>query len=416
MKRLLFVTSVVLIACSQPEPVFTDEMSVRTALNEVTNARFTARMVNEVEASGSRWERVVNMDWQAQHVAGDSAYGMAWSFVDAFTDEGETSQNWGHLWQHTLTTIGSDSTLSRDAVDPAHHRNGTGIPNYYTSMTLPTMLHDSTWWAEQVSDSSVLVVWEHVLPTPNTPEQFIVTSTDIQNPEDEDFHPDTRATTQWVFEAPLGLPVRHASSWYRGDMAYGSDMTIEWTWEAVNDAGVEDAIAGWNVPEWAVEPEPAAPEVAGGGGDEDWYETTLASLPALNAAAPDLEGRWLSGGEGALSDLNGELVYLDFWYIGCGPCMRALPHLADMQERFGPQGFRVLGVNHHQDSATVKRYLDRRALEIPQLLLDSLPEAYPVQAYPTWFLVGRDGSVIARDMGYGEDTGAFLDSLVGANL
>ena len=81
-----------------------------------------------------------------------------------------------------------------------------------------------------------------------------------------------------------------------------------------------------------------------------------------------------------------------------------------------PAGFQVLGVNPYQDSATVQRYLDRRELDIQQLILDSLPEAYPVRAYPTWFLVGRDVTVLARDMGYGDDTAAFLDSLVSANL
>ena len=38
---------------------------------------------------------------------------------------------------------------------------------------------------------------------------------------------------------------------------------------------------------------------------------------------------------------------------------------------------------------------------MPQAILDSLPEGYPVVAYPTWFLVGRDGSIIERNMGYG---------------
>ena len=96
--------------------------------------------------------------------------------------------------------------------------------------------------------------------------------------------------------------------------------------------------------------------------------------------------------------------------------MRALPHLAGMQEEFGPEGFTVLGVNQHQNAKTVQRYLDRRELDVPQMLLDSLPETYPVVAYPTWFLLGRDGRIIDRDMGYSEDTGAFLDSLVQANL
>ena len=96
--------------------------------------------------------------------------------------------------------------------------------------------------------------------------------------------------------------------------------------------------------------------------------------------------------------------------------MRAMPHLADMQEEFGPEGFTVLGVNHHQDAATVQRYLDYRKLDIPQLMIDSLPEGYPVRAYPTWFVIGRDGQVAHRDMGYGEGTDAVLDSVVRANL
>jgi len=51
-------------------------------------------------------------------------------------------------------------------------------------------------------------------------------------------------------------------------------------------------------------------------------------------------------------------------------------------------------------------------LEVPQMMLDSLPADYPIKAYPTWCLVGRDGRIIDRNIGYGPDTGAFLDSLV----
>ena len=49
-------------------------------------------------------------------------------------------------------------------------------------------------------------------------------------------------------------------------------------------------------------------------------------------------------------------------------------------------------------------------------MIDSLPEGYPVRAYPTWFVIGRDGQVAHRDMGYGEGTDAVLDSVVRANL
>ena len=134
----------------------------------------------------------------------------------------------------------------------------------------------------------------------------------------------------------------------------------------------------------------------------------MAALPAVGEAAPAIEGLDLAGAATSLNDLAGDLVYVDFWYIGCGPCMRALPHLAQMEEEFGPAGFHVLGVNHHQDAKTVKRYLDRRELDVPQAIRSLPRKAIAVVAYPTWFLVGRDGSIIDRNMGYGRRHRRFL--------
>lgn len=411
----LFLVAALLSACSPPEPVFNSPADVYDALSQVENARTVAFYSNQTEASQSEWEREVQMDWVRNHSMGDSSYSMAWTFEDSFMEDGNTSRNFGHLWANELITISKDSVLKTFPMDPDAQRNGNGIPNYYTSLTLPVMLYDTTWWAKQVTDSTAIVEWEHVLPSSKQSEQFILTSTEVQDSTDKDFHPETRSVKKWVFQAPHGLPVRHEQSWYRGDMAYGSDMIIEWNWQSVNDGAVELAISNWTAPQWAHQPEPSENEIAGGG-DDNWYEEALAALPAIGTSAPGIEGVDLSGEPIALSDLIGDLVYVDFWYIGCGPCMRAMPHLAHMEKEFGPSGFHVLGVNHHQNVNTVKRYLDRRELEVPQAILDSLPEGYPVVAYPTWFLVGRDGSIIERNMGYGEDTAAFLDSLVSANL
>ena len=416
MNRVLLLAPVMLLACSQPEPVFTGAKDVRDAILQIENAQFQALLTNRVEASDSEWERAVSMQWVRNHAAKDSTYGMAWLMEDAFIEAGDTTTYLSHLWGNEVTYIRADSSLSVDPLDPRKQRNGNGIGNYYASLTLPTVLTDSIWWAEQVSDSLVAREWEHVPPTRSNPEQFILTSTSIPDSTDEDYHPDSRELSRWVFQAPHGLPIRHEQSWYRGDMGYGSDMSIEWTWENVNEPGTVRAIADWTAPDWAKVPEPVDPAIDGGGGSENWFDQAISSLPAIGEQAPALAGLSLEGKPVSLEALAGQLVYLDFWYIGCGPCMQALPHLAGMQEEFGPEGFTVVGVNHHQKASTVQRYLDRRDLDVPQMMLDTLPSAYPVVAYPTWCLVGRDGRIIDRNIGYSEDTGAFLDSLVRANL
>lgn len=401
-----------LTACNKPEPAFTDINSVQTAQDAVHNARFTATMDAVTEATGDRWERTVTVDWLAEQTWGDSTL-LAWDLADTYRDEEDTLRTWYHLWNGVQTRIGKDSVLNADTVS-GRSSNGNWIPNYYVSQCLPVMLTDTAWWSQQAEDSMLIMTTEHLLPDGNSPERFIVTLEEVQDTTAEDHHPETYSLETWEFRAPDGLPVHYRDHWFRGDMAYGRETTIAWKWDAVNDPAVESSLAEWSRPDWARDPEPK-PEVAGGG-DEDWYEETMAALPQIGSGAPALSGALLDGSEAALDDYEGKVVYLDFWYIGCGPCMRAMPHLADMQEEFGPEGFTVLGVNHHQDAATVQRYLDYRKLEIPQLMIDSLPEGYPVRAYPTWFVIGRDGQVAHRDMGYGEGTDAVLDSVVRANL
>ena len=412
MNRILLFAPIVLMACSQPDPVFTDANDVRDAIMQIENAKLRAHQTSAVEADDSQWDRNVDLQWVRSHATKDSTYEMGWVMEDAFIDDGDTNRYWSHLWANEVTYVRADSTQSVDPLNPRQQRNGNGIGNYYASLALPKALTDSAWWNEQESDSSVQVVWEHVLPTRSAPEQFILTRTAISDSTSEDFHPLSRNTKQWVFQAPTGLPVQFEQSWYEGDIMYGSEMTIEWTWEEVNQPAIAAAIANWKAPDWAKEPEPVDTDVAGGGGSRNWLEEALASLPAIGDDAPSLAGLDLEGEPVSLEALNGQLVYVDFWYIGCGPCMSALPHLAKMQKEFGPEGFTVVGVNHHQKAKTVQRYLDRRELEVPQMMLDSLPADYPIKAYPTWCLVGRDGRIIDRNIGYGPDTGAFLDSLV----
>ena len=74
-------------ACTPPEPVFTSELDVRDALAQIQNARFTAHLSNDVEASDSHWGREVQIDWLRSHAVDDSVYGLAWRYADSFIQD-----------------------------------------------------------------------------------------------------------------------------------------------------------------------------------------------------------------------------------------------------------------------------------------------------------------------------------------
>jgi hypothetical protein len=96
--------------------------------------------------------------------------------------------------------------------------------------------------------------------------------------------------------------------------------------------------------------------------------------------------------------------------------MRALPHLQELNETYAEQGFRVLGMNANQTADVVTGYFKRRNLQLEQLILDSLPAAYPIRVAPTWFLIGRNGAILDTGMGFGDNSPAQLDSMIQVHI
>lgn len=375
---LALLALAVLAGCKQER--IEDVAALRAALAKAHNLHGTVQLTAVTEASGSEFVRFGTLDWHA-----DSLFTLT-----ARDEDGLVSIH--HLAGTEVAQISRDSVLTTREVDPA----GEVISNYYTGLLLPTMLQDTSWFTSFGADSTLTVFADDAMIRLEIHAVY-----DLESP---DFHPETRLTDAWEFDAVTGLPRTHAYSWYRGDMGYGTDIEVRFDW-------TEEPASAWAVPDWVRQPEPVEPAAQG-----DWYEATLAALP--DAQAPPLVGHALDGSTPlALSDFAGQILYLDFWYIGCGPCMQALPHLADLQARYADRGFTVLGANSHQDAPTIQRYLKRRGLDVPQLVLDSLPSTdWPVRAYPTWFLIGRDGHILDRGMGFGEGSEAALDSMVQAHL
>ncbi|MBC8347385.1 MAG: redoxin family protein [Verrucomicrobia bacterium] len=47
----------------------------------------------------------------------------------------------------------------------------------------------------------------------------------------------------------------------------------------------------------------------------------------------------------------GQIVVLDFWVTGCGPCIRSVPHTNEMMVKYAAKGFVFIGVCAKSGSA-----------------------------------------------------------------
>jgi len=112
--------------------------------------------------------------------------------------------------------------------------------------------------------------------------------------------------------------------------------------------------------------------------------------------APPVELELLDGGKLDLASYkNKKVVILDFWATWCGPCVRAMPIIEKVAEKYKEQGVLLFAVNQQEKPDEIQAFLDEAKLKVT-VALDKdgeVGEAYKAEAIPQTVLVGKDGSV-----------------------
>src|SRR5262245_61316532 len=118
--------------------------------------------------------------------------------------------------------------------------------------------------------------------------------------------------------------------------------------------------------------------------------------------APDFTLPARSGGAVHLNDLKGQVVMINFWASWCGPCRQEMPLLEQIQEKYQPLGFTLLGVNVEPDSAEAEKFLKNVSVSFP-ILFDrenAVSARFGVEAMPSSVLIDREGNVRHVHRGY----------------
>ena len=103
-----------------------------------------------------------------------------------------------------------------------------------------------------------------------------------------------------------------------------------------------------------------------------------------------------------LAEHEGKVVVVDFWASWCVPCRRSFPWLNSMRAKYADQGLVIIGVNVDASRADATAFLDKYPAEF-LIHFDtegSLATEYGVEAMPSSFVIGRDGQVMARHLGF----------------
>jgi thiol-disulfide isomerase/thioredoxin len=136
----------------------------------------------------------------------------------------------------------------------------------------------------------------------------------------------------------------------------------------------------------------------------------------LGKPAADFETTDIDGKKVKLADLRGKVVVLDFWYRGCGWCIKAMPQMNQLAEDFAGKPVAIFGMNIDRKEEDAKFVIQKMALKYPTLKADGLPQRFGVQGYPTLIIIDRQGKIHDIHVGYSptlrEDIGKEIRSLL----
>jgi thiol-disulfide isomerase/thioredoxin len=130
----------------------------------------------------------------------------------------------------------------------------------------------------------------------------------------------------------------------------------------------------------------------------------LAATAPLKAGekAPDFSGSTLSSTTVKLSELRGRVLLVDFWGMWCGPCVAQIPGLRKLHDRYAGKPFDIVGIDTDRDVEALRKFAAVNHIDwitVTDGGTDGpVGKGWRVDAWPTSFLVDREGIIRGRDL------------------
>jgi thiol-disulfide isomerase/thioredoxin len=111
--------------------------------------------------------------------------------------------------------------------------------------------------------------------------------------------------------------------------------------------------------------------------------------------------------------LRGKVVVVDFWTFACYNCKNTLPYKKSWDAKYRDRGLVVLGVHtpelsFERDVENVRKAVKEYNIEYPVAIDGDFANwnRYDVYAWPTWFIVDKEGYIRYTHVGEGDYAGS----------
>jgi len=141
---------------------------------------------------------------------------------------------------------------------------------------------------------------------------------------------------------------------------------------------------------------------------------SLYAAPRAGQQSPNFKVVTTSGQPVSLENYRGYVLVLDFFATWCQPCRESIPHLVEMNRKYGKQGLQVLGMSADEDEERlVKAFADERHITYPVALAgESALADFGVRSVPVMFVIDKKGKVAEVFRGFTDEVGRSTEQLI----
>ena len=106
--------------------------------------------------------------------------------------------------------------------------------------------------------------------------------------------------------------------------------------------------------------------------------------------------KWITENPPDVNKLSGKVYVVEFWAVWCGPCIKSIPHLNEIAEKY--KDVPIISITPSHEEGKVRNAIRVHKIKY-HVAFDAFSMAtFKVVAFPTAFVIDHKGKIVWRGM------------------